>query len=580
MKSRILLASVLLLVGCEATQPITKKADTNDVNTVVVKPTNKVILPLVETQPDKVTSEIKKISPQQQKNVWDRIGMQIDTRIPNNKRIRYYRNWYLKHPRNLEIIAERAQPFLYYITEQVEKRGMPLEIALLPIVESSFDTNAYSSSAAAGLWQIMPDTGRRLGLKQNSWYDGRRDIVKSTEAALKLLTYLNNKFDGNWQYALAAYNTGESRIFSAIKKNKALGKATDYWSLDLSSETSSYVPKLYALADIIKNQKKYGLHLPEISNKQAVAVVEPNTQIDLDIAARFAGINTSEIKDLNPAYRRGVTAPNGLNHLLLPINTISRFNKELALNKKKSLLTTTYIVKSGDSLGVIAEKNNTSVSALKQSNHLKSNNIRIGQKLKVPSSSGLLVKTQHKKAVSQTHYEVRKGDSLGVIAARHSTTISAIKQTNHLKTSNIRIGQKLKLPASSYALVRTQHSNAITQTYHTVREGDSLWTIARQYNTSVKALAKANKLSPKSTLRLGQKLKVAGNKVSTSAGQSTNKVKTISYKVKNGDSLSVIAQRHEVTVKQIVKWNNLNSKKYLKQGQTLKLVIDTSKVKA
>lgn len=518
MKSRILLASVLLLVGCETTQPITKKAETNDVNTVVVKPTNEVIPPLFESQPYKVTSEIKKIPPQQQKNVWDRIGMQIDTHIPNNKRIRYYRNWYLKHPRNLEIIAERAQPFLYYITEQVEKRGMPLEIALLPIVESSFDQNAYSSMAAAGLWQIIPDTGRRFGLKQNSWYDGRRDIVKSTDAALNLLTYLNKKFDGNWQYALAAYNTGEGRVFNAIKKNKELGKSTDYWDLDLPDETSSYVPKLYAVADIIKNQKEYGISLPAISNKPAVAIVKPNTQIDLDIAAKFAGISTAEIKALNPAYRRGVTAPNGLNDLLLPINSVNKFNRSLANNRKKALITTTYTVKSGD--------------------------------------------------------------SLGVIAARHNTTISAIKQTNHLKTSNIRIGQKLKLPSSSYALVRTQHNNAITQTQYTVRKGDSLWTIARQYNTSVKALAKANKISTKSTLRLGQKLKIVSNKVSKSTGKSTNKVKTISYKVKNGDSLSVIAQRHKVTVKQIVKWNNLNSKKYLKQGQTLKLVIDTSKVKA
>ncbi|WP_061014894.1 LysM peptidoglycan-binding domain-containing protein [Photobacterium leiognathi] len=520
MKSRILLASVLLLVGCETTQPPTQKADTNDTSTVVEKPATVTLPPLFETQPSEEVTEVKKITPQQQKDVWDRIAMQIDTPIPNNKRIRYYRNWYLKHPRNLEIIAERAQPFLYYITEQVEKRGMPLEIALLPIVESSFDTNAYSSSAAAGLWQIIPDTGRRFGLKQNSWYDGRRDIVKSTEAALDLLTYLNKKFDGNWQYALAAYNTGEGRVFSAIKKNKALGKPTDYWSLDLPQETSSYVPKLYAVADIIKHQNKYGLHLPAISNKPAVAVVKPNTQMDLDIAAKFAGISTAEIKDLNPAYRRGVTAPNGLNHLLLPINHVNEFNRAFANNKRKSLstLTTTYTVKSGDSLGVIAERHNTSVAALKQANHLKSSHIRIGQKLKVPSSSTSLVNVQHRTAIKQTH--------------------------------------------------------------HIVGPGDTLWAIARQYNTSVSSLAKANKLSTKATLRLGQKLKVSTMSSAKSNIKPTNKSKTISYKVKSGDSLSVIAQRHKVTVKQIVKWNNLDNKKYLKQGQILKLVIDTSKVKA
>nr|WP_235102364.1 LysM peptidoglycan-binding domain-containing protein [Photobacterium carnosum] len=455
------------------------------------------------------------LTPQQQQDVWDRIAMQITTKIPNNKRVQYYRNWYLNNPRNLEIIAQRAQPFLYYITEQVEKRGMPLELALLPIVESSFDPHAYSNMAAAGLWQIIPDTGRRFGLKQNSWYDGRRDVVKSTTAALNLLEYLNKKFDGNWQQALAAYNTGEGRVFSAIRKNKAAGKPTDYWNLDLPNETSSYVPKLYAVADIIMHPKKYGFHIEPISNKPVIAIVKPSVQMNLTIAAEFAGISTRELKDLNPAYRRGVTAPNGLNHLLLPINKVKHFRRELAQNRNASMIT--------------------------------------------------------------HHHRVKSGESLGLIAKRYHSSIKTIQKVNKLKTTNIRIGQSLTIPASPISLVNRQHRVAthMEVQHYVVQSGDNLWNIAHKYKTSVAKLKQLNSLSKNTVLHQGQRLNV-----STTSKKTTANHKTIHYKVQNGDSLSVIAQRYDISVAEIKKWNNLANNKYIKQGQQLKLVIDRRKVQA
>lgn len=530
MKLWIFFASLFLLAGCQTIQPVEKKPQAADIETVSTDNDASLdavpnIIDIIDTQPPKPSSvsHVKKtptITPQQQKNVWDRIAMQIDTPIPNNKRIRYYRNWYLKHPRNLQIISERAQPFLYYITKEVEKRGMPLEIALLPIVESSFDTHAYSGSSAAGLWQIIPDTGRRFGLKQTHWYDGRRDVIKSTNAALNLLEYLHKKFDGNWQHALAAYNTGEGRVFSAIKKNKAAKKPTHFWALDLPSETSSYVPKLYAVADIIKHKEKYGMLLKPISNKPAVDVVNTHTQIDLDIAAQFAGLSKKTLVALNPAYRRGVTAPT-INHLLLPVNNISTFKRAFANNKHRSLSTVT------------------------------------------------------------TLYTVKSGDSLGMIAQRHRTSVAALKQLNHLKSHHIRIGQKLKVFASTTAQSRTASGNTLTPKQHTVRSGDNLWAIARQYGTTVSVLAKTNQLSTTATLRLGQTLTLPNTvKAISSRTAATTPAQTIRYKVKRGDSLSVIAQRHNVTVKQIMKWNNLTNNNYLKQGQTLKLVISDRKVKA
>jgi membrane-bound lytic murein transglycosylase D len=518
MKFKILLASVLVIAGCQTTKETTQ-VDTNQTKTVVEQPTNTPVVTVVPVVPviKKPQPITVKLTPQQQQDVWDRIAMQITTKIPNNKRVQYYRNWYLKNPRNLEIIAQRAQPFLYYITEQVEKRGMPLELALLPIVESSFDPHAYSSMAAAGLWQIIPDTGRRFGLKQNSWYDGRRDVVKSTTAALNLLEYLNKKFDGNWQQALAAYNTGEGRVFSAIRKNKAAGKPTDYWALDLPNETSSYVPKLYAVADIIMHPKKYGFHIEPISNKPVIAVVKPGVQMDLTIAAEFAGISTRELKDLNPAYRRGVTAPNGLNHLLLPINKVKRFRRELAQNRNASMIT--------------------------------------------------------------HHHRVKSGESLGLIANYYHSSIKAIQKVNKLKTTNIRIGQSLTIPASPISLVNRQHRAAVhvEAQHYVVQSGDNLWDIARKHKTSVVKLKQLNSLSKNAVLHQGQRLKVSTT--ATSKKTAANH-KTIHYKVRNGDSLSVIAQRYDVSVAEIKKWNNLANNKYIKQGQQLKLVIDRRKVQA
>ncbi|MDW2127314.1 transglycosylase SLT domain-containing protein, partial [Vibrio sp. 2033] len=210
-----------------------------------------------------------------------RIAMQLEMDIPNNKKVDYYRTWYLKHPNHLYTVSKRAAPFLYMITQRIEERGLPMELALLPVVESSFDAFAYSHGSAAGLWQFVPGTGKMMGLEQNYWYDGRRDVAASTDAALDYLVQLNERFDGNWEHAIAAYNSGGGRVSSAIRKNKKLGKPVDFFSLDLPKETSSYVPKLLALADVVANQEKYGIDIPSIPNKPVLTLVDPKEQLDL-----------------------------------------------------------------------------------------------------------------------------------------------------------------------------------------------------------------------------------------------------------------------------------------------------------
>ncbi|MGF1727266.1 LysM peptidoglycan-binding domain-containing protein [Photobacterium nomapromontoriensis] len=513
MKSRFFLASALLLAGCQITN--TTKTVEEQTNT---PPTNELAVQVATPAPQ-VVAPVKVPTPQEQKNTWSRISMQMHANIPNNKEVSYYRNWYLRHPSHLKTVSQRAEPFLYLITTEVEKRNMPLELALLPIVESSFDQFAYSQGSAAGLWQITPPTGRSFGLKQNWWYDGRRDVVESTRAALDLLEYLNRKFDGNWLHALAAYNTGEGRVFRAIRKNKAAGKPTDFWSLDLPKETSGYVPKLLAVADVIKNQKKYGIEIPSIANKPAVKLVKPKTQMDLAMAAKFAGISLDKMQSLNPGYNHWATAPDGPSHLLLPINRIDNFNTAFAKNDHRGMKVIRYKVQSGDTLSVLAHKYQTTTKQIQRSNNMTGANIRVGRHILIP------------------------------VAMKDSDTIAT------------RLASK------------TQHSHGNGyRTNYTVKSGDSLWTIARNQKISVNELTKWNGISKNTPLRIGQKLTLWTE--SASGGV----IRTVYYQVRSGDNLSTIAQRYKVKVSDVVKWNQISGNKYLKPGQKLKLYVDVTKV--
>ena len=251
-------------------------------------------------------------------DLWQRIQFQLTFNVPQTRPIVEQRNFYSSHQAYLDRVAGRAQPFLHYIVQELEKRNMPLELALLPIVESAFDPFAYSHAAAAGMWQFMPATGKRFGLKQNFWYDGRRDVIASTRAALDYLQYLHDKLEGDWLNAIAAYNSGEGRILNAIKRNKKRRLPTDFWSLDLPAETTAYVPKLLALVDILKRPDEFDIVWKFIANEPKIDVVEVKSQIDLAIAAEMAGINVSELQALNPGFNQWATDPDGPHYLVLP----------------------------------------------------------------------------------------------------------------------------------------------------------------------------------------------------------------------------------------------------------------------
>ena len=269
----------------------------------VIHPTEQVEIALDEPDP---------IDPNSLNNLWEKIQYQLALSIPDDQaRLDAQRKWFLRHPDYMGRVSKRARPFLYHIVKRLNEENMPIELALLPIVESAYDPFAYSHGRASGMWQFIPGTGKRFGMKQTWWYDGRRDVIASTDGAIKYLKYLNKMFDGDWLHALAAYNSGEGRVLRAIKKNKAKGKSTDFWSLELPKETRAYVPKLLALADILKHQDKYNFKWPAITNAPVVEIVNVGSQIDLALAASMAGLTIAELQALNPGYNRWATDPDG-----------------------------------------------------------------------------------------------------------------------------------------------------------------------------------------------------------------------------------------------------------------------------
>ena len=460
-------------------------------------------------------------------DVWQRVSDGLRFHIPDDKRVESQRNWYLKHPEYMKRVVTRAQPFLYYIVDEIEKRDMPMELVLLPIVESAFDPFAYSHGRAAGMWQFIPGTGKRFGMEQTWWYDGRRDVVASTQGALDYLTYLANMFDGNWLHALAAYNSGEGRVSKAIRANKKAGKPTDFWNLRLPRETRAYVPKLLALADILKNRDTYAYAWPEVENVAVIDIVDIGSQVDLAFAADLAGMSLKELHALNPGFNRWATSPEGPHRLVLPLDKASTFADALAkIDRNDRLNWVRYTVKSGDSLSEIASKYHTTVNVVKQVNELKSNTIRVGQAIMVPVALKAL-----------DAYSLSQGERL---AATQNTKRSAHKIT------------------------------------HTVKSGDTLWDIARKYKVSTKKLASWNGMAPNDMLKLGKTLVVWQD--APASKNSDAIIKQLTYTVRNGDSLSRIASKFNVRINDISKWNNINSKRYLQPGQKLKLFVDVTRL--
>ncbi len=462
-------------------------------------------------------------------DVWARIANQLEMTVPDDSRVSVQKKWYLKHPEYMARVVKRAKPFLFYIVEEIEKRDMPLELALLPIVESAFDPFAYSHGRAAGMWQFIPGTAKRFGMQQSWWYDGRRDVIASTVGAMDYLNYLNDYFDGNWLHALAAYNSGEGRVARAIRRNEKAGKPTDFWSLDLPRETRAYVPKLLALADILKNKESYDFTWPEIENVAVIKAVDIGSQVDLAFAADLAGMTLKDLHALNPGYNRWATDPDGPHRLVLPLDKAEAFTQALAkIDRTDRLNWVRHKVKRGDSLGKIANQYHTTIDIIKSINELDSNMIRLGDHIMVP--------------------------------------VALKELDNYSLSQDQRLASLQNTKRADYKLT------------HKVTSGDTLWDISRKYNVSTRSLAKWNGMAPTDTLRPGQTLAIWVNKV-TDKQQDDAILRTLTYTVRRGDSLSRIANKFNLKISDIAEWNDLNAKRYLQPGQKLTLYVDVTRLK-
>ena len=431
--------------------------------------------------------------------------------------------WYANHPDYLERTFGRGERYLYYIVTQLEERNMPLELTLLPIVESAFEPFGYSRARASGLWQFIPGTGKRFGLKQNWWYDGRRDIVESTRAALDYLQFLHEEFNGDWLLAVAAYNSGEVNVHRAINRNLSLNKPTDFWHLKLPRETRAYVPKLLAMSRLVRDPQALGIEFWSIANEPYFASVETGGQIDLKMAAELAGITVDEITHLNPAFNRWATDPDGPHQLLVPIESSELFR---------------------ESLGQV----------------LPEERVRLDR------------------------HAVQSGDTLSTIARRYSVSVAVVKEINGLKGTQLRAGQDLLIPANGAALHpkvalaaarvdgRAPPVNRNSRT-HVVRRGESLWTIARAHGVSVNSLASLNGMEPGDLLPAGRKIKVRGSSGASGAVVVAGNGEQMTYTVRRGDTLSHIARRFSVTVSQLLNWNGLSKHDQIMPGQRIVMFV-------
>ena len=467
----------------------------------------------LERQTEWLSHEVKQ---REYKDIWERVrdGFKLQDEIGINPRVERLRLWYASNPKHVDTVSERSAPYIHYIVERLAERDMPMELALLPVIESAYDPQAYSSAHAVGLWQFIPSTGRHYNLRQTNWYDGRRDVTASTQAALNYLSRLHEMFNGDWLLALAAYNAGEGRISRAIERNEKLGLPSDYWNLSLPKETEDYVPKLLALSQVILTPEAYGVSLSPIANEPYFEQIAIKQHMDLARVAKLADLDEQELLQLNPAYKRGITL-DGPQHLLVPSEKAEMLSANLALMKPQEMVDwQSYTVRSGDSLHVIANRYQLSVSMLKDVNRLRSNNLSIGQVLTIPTKPGTQPSEPlHQRApapsTAQRTYQVKNGDNLWLIARANQVAVDDLKRWNKLQGTQLKVGQVLNLAATDRApqvasTARNRSSSGDKATYYRVQHGDSLYVIAKRFKVELKRLQAWNPHS--NTLRPGQTL--------------------------------------------------------------------------
>lgn len=387
----------------------------------------------------------KEQAPQQPGDLWERIREDLRWEQNQGPRIDSAREAFLKQPNYLPMVADRADYYLYYIVEEVQKRDMPMEIALIPMIESGLNPFASGPSGAAGLWQIMPETGIHLGLEQDAHYDGRHALLDSTEVALDYLEELYEEFDEDWMLAVAAYNSGAGNVARAQAANAAKGLDTDYWSLNLPAKAREYVPKIIALSQIVADPERFDVEIPAVENAPSFEVADAGGVSELSQAAELAGVDIDTLRALNPGQLSESLTLSQTSEILLPVGTRDRFEYNIAqLSPEELVQWKTYRIKPGDSLAQIARKFDTQVAVLQEANSIRGSSIHAGDTLKVPGDAAPVPASPA--GQRPRDYKVCAGDSLYGIAHRFNVSVSELVAWNAIHPGDVlRPGQTLKL---------------------------------------------------------------------------------------------------------------------------------------
>tara|TARA_X000001036_G_scaffold439245_1_gene489642 strand:- start:477 stop:1961 length:1485 start_codon:yes stop_codon:yes gene_type:complete len=461
---------------------------------------------LIETSPDATYSETEfKEAPA---DIWERIRIELTLTIPDDKiaATSLYRERLYSNQSSVNRISKSGQRYLYHTLTRAQELGLPVELALLPFVESEFDPYAKSVDGATGIWQFMPATGKEWGLKSNWWYDGKKDVLASTEAALQFLTYLNKKFNGDWLLAMAAYNTGPARVSRAIRKNRKEEKPIRFWDLDLPKETIAYIPKLLVLCELIKNPKAFDVNLPSIANRPYFQRVKIPGQLDLMQAADLAGLKPETIYELNPGFNQWATDPSGPHYLLLPIGVSDRFITQLESLEESDLVRwDRYKIRRGDNLFKIASRYKIEIAVLMEINGMDTDLIFAGKEIMVPRGSAWADKQNPREQI----YRVTSGDNLWNISRKFKVSIEDVVLWNELNIEKpLQINQEIKI-FSRYERIRQElPSRNLRTMLYPVKSGDTVSKIASKFEISTLKIQEWNEIEDVSKIFPGQVLKL------------------------------------------------------------------------
>ncbi len=471
----------------------------------------------------KATSPGPAFATEREIDIWERMrsGFAID--MPDDPQIETELRWYVDHPLFLENAWARGSRYLFHILNEVEQRGLPTELALLPVVESAFRPNAVSRSDAVGLWQFLAETGRDYGLHQNAWVDQRRDVIDSTRAALDYLGTLARQFNGDWALALAAYNGGPGYISRMCETNRASRRGTGFLDLPLRSETRCYVPKLLALRKLVEDPARYGLSLPDIPNAPYFTTVDVEGPIRLDLLAAVESLSPDDIRALNAGFHRGSTPPGGPHRLLVPVDVADQARQQLA-------------------------------SLPRHIAPLLTNTADLPQR-----------------RVQWQRHKVQPGETLTGVARRHRVSIAALRQANGLHTGMLKQGQDLMIPVAYAADTRPGPRRGCDgeRVVHRIAAGDTLWGIARRYQVDAKQISACNPGLAGNALTVGKTVYVFRPAEVTAVADATRRE---TYTVRAGDTAWRIAQNFGVSLEQLQRWNGGLRTQALKPGDRLTVI--------